>query len=318
MIESAKRSHIFGPVPSRRLGYSLGIDLVPFKTCSYDCIYCQLGKSTNKTIELKEYVPMDEVVAQLNDKLQTTAYVDYITLSGSGEPTLYSHTASLIDNIKAMTDIPVAVLTNGSLLWKKSVRKAISRADLVIPSLDAGNDPIFQFVNRPYPGMTFDTMVAGIRDFRQEYAGILWLEVFLLDGITATQAAVEEIARHAGAISPDKVQLNTVSRPPCEHSARAVPRTRMLRFIEMFEGKAEVIADYRNTHGESEFAASREEVFELVCRRPCTLEDVYSGLSMHRNEALKHLEQLIHEGVVDITAQEGKNFYVSKQPKHLE
>lgn len=318
MSTPANRSYIFGPVPSRRLGHSLGIDLVPFKTCSYDCIYCQLGKTTNKTIELKEYVPLKEVAAQLNDKLRTAAHVDYITLSGSGEPTLYSRTASLIARIKGMTDIPVAVLTNGSLLWKKSIRKAITRADLVIPSLDAGNDPIFQFVNRPYPGMNFDTMVTGIRDFRQEYSGILWLEVFLLNGITATQASVEEIAYHAGTVSPDKVQLNTVIRPPCEYSARAVPRARMLHFTEMFDGKTEVIADYRKTHEACDFAASREEVLELIRRRPCTLEDVYGGLSMHRNEALKHLEQLIHEGAIDITTRGGKNFYVSEQQKHME
>ncbi|MBN1759284.1 MAG: radical SAM protein [Chitinispirillaceae bacterium] len=310
MVTSTKSSYIFGPVPSRRLGHSLGIDLVPFKTCSYDCIYCQLGTTTNKTIEQKEYVPQEEVIAQLSDKLQTLPPVDYITLSGSGEPTLYSRTASLIDRIKEMTNIPVAVLTNGSLLFKKSVRKAISRADLVIPSLDAGSDPIFQFVNRPYPGMTFDTMVAGIRDFRQEYTGILWLEVFLLDGITATRAGVEEIARQVSAVLPNKVQLNTVTRPPSENSARAVSQARMQHFAEMFEGKAEVIADYRNTHNESRFVASREEVLQLVRRRPCTLDDVSAGLSIHRNEALKYLEHLVHDDEVRIVVREDRCFYV--------
>lgn len=309
MNTSIEHSHVFGPVPSRRLGHSLGIDLVPFKTCSYDCIYCQLGKTTNKTIDRKEYVPIEEIVAQLKDRIQTGDRIDYITLSGSGEPTLYSQTASLIDRIKAMTGIPVAVLTNGSILWDKSVRRSISRADLVIPSLDAGNDPIFQFVNRPHAGTGFDTMVAGIKAFRQEYAGILWLEVFLLDGITATQAGAEEIAHYADTISPDKVQLNTVSRPPCENSARAVPRAQMEHFAEMFGGTAEVIADYQNTHGGSEFVASREEVFQLVRRRPCTLEDVSSGLSIHRNEALKHLEQLLQDGAVSVVAQNDQSFY---------
>jgi wyosine [tRNA(Phe)-imidazoG37] synthetase (radical SAM superfamily) len=255
MTAISDHSCIFGPVPSRRLGHSLGIDLVPFKTCSYDCIYCQLGKTTIKTIERREYVPKEEVLVQLNAKLQKSLRIDYITLSGSGKPTLYSETASLVERIKEMTDIPVAVLTNGSLLWDKSLREGICKADLVIPSLDAGNAPIFQFVNRPYLGITFDKMVAGIRDFRQEYAGILWLEVFLLDGITATQAGVEEIARHASDISQDTVQLNTVTRPPCESTARAVPRARMQHFGEIFDGKVEVIADYRNTHGESEFVA---------------------------------------------------------------
>jgi wyosine [tRNA(Phe)-imidazoG37] synthetase (radical SAM superfamily) len=305
-------SYVFGPVPSRRLGHSLGVDLVPFKTCSYDCIYCQLGKTTNKTIERREYVPIEEVVAQLNDKLTTAGHVDYITLSGSGEPTLYLQTALLVERIKEMTDIPVAVLTNGSLLWDKSVQKSISKADLVIPSLDAGNDPVFQFVNRPYAGIAFDTMVAGIKDFRQMYAGILWLEVFLLNGITANQAGVEEIARHASDISPDNIQLNTVTRPPCDNAARAVSRARMQHFVEMFEGKAEVIAGYHKTHSESEFTASREELLQLLRRRPCTLEDVSAGLSIHRNEALKHLEQLAHDGAVGVVTQGDKCYYVSK------
>ena len=310
MKASNDPSYVFGPVPSRRLGHSLGVDLVPFKTCSYDCIYCQLGKTTNKTIERKQYVPVEDVTAQLSDNLKTAGHVDYITLSGSGEPTLYSHTALLVEHIKGITSIPVAVLTNGSLLWDKAVRESLCRADLVIPSLDAGNDPIFQFVNRPYEEIAFDTMVAGIRDFRQMYEGNLWLEVFLLNGITATQAGVEEIARHVSDISPDKVQLNTVTRPPCESAARAVSQARMHHFTWMFEGKTEVIADYRNTHGDSQFVASREEVLQLVRRRPCTLEDVSAGLSIHRNEALKYLEQLVHDGTVRGVSQGDRCFYV--------
>ncbi|MBN1306788.1 MAG: radical SAM protein [Chitinispirillaceae bacterium] len=300
---------IFGPVPSRRLGHSLGIDLVPFKTCTYDCLYCQLGRTTVKTLERKVYVPPEEIVQQLAEKLKQPQPVDYITLSGSGEPTLYLKTAELIGRIKVMTDIPVAVLTNGSLLWDKTVREGLMEADLVIPSLDAGNDPLFQLVNRPCPGIIFDKMVAGIQQFKQEFKGALWLEIFLLDGITATQAAVEEIAFHALHISPDKVQLNTVSRPPCEKNARAVPRARMLRLAEMFDAPAEVIADYENIHGESGFAASREEVFDLISRRPCTLEDVAGGLSIHRNEAIKHLEQLVHEERIVAVAQGERNYY---------
>jgi len=124
-------TYIFGPVPSRRLGRSLGVDLVPFKTCTYDCIYCQLGRTTNKTAERREWVPLNEVLAELQDKLATKP--DYITLSGSGEPTLYSRLDDLIDRIRSMTDVPVAVLTNGSLLWQKEVRRQLMDAHLVIP-----------------------------------------------------------------------------------------------------------------------------------------------------------------------------------------
>jgi wyosine [tRNA(Phe)-imidazoG37] synthetase (radical SAM superfamily) len=255
---------------------------------------------------------LDRAIEQLDVKLQQNVPIDYITLSGSGEPTLYSRSAELIERIKKMTDIPVAVLTNGSLLWDSDVREGLRKADLVIPSFDVGNEPMFQFVNRPYVAITFHKMVAGIKQFKQEYAGAMWLEVFLLEGITANHAAVEEIAFHVRNISPDKVQLNTVSRPPCEKSARAVPRAKMLMFAEMFDPNAEVIADYSNVYGRSEFAASRREVLELLHRRPCTLEDVSAGLSIHPNEAVKHLEHLVSEGIAVTVSEGDRSFYRMK------
>jgi len=141
--------HVFGPVSSRRLGRSLGVDLVPLKTCTYDCIYCQLGRTTLKTTERREWVPLDLVLEQVQAKLATEP--DYITLSGSGEPTLFSRVGELIGRIKDVTDIPVAVLTNGSLLWQKAVRDDLQQADVVIPSLDAGNERMFRYVNRAAP-----------------------------------------------------------------------------------------------------------------------------------------------------------------------
>ena len=153
-------SHVFGPVPSRRLGRSLGVDLVPFKTCTYDCVYCQLGRTTNKTMERREWVPLDEVLAELKAKLHCRP--DYITLSGSGEPTLYSRMGELIERVQSMTDTPVAVLTNGSLLWQSEVRAQVMAADLVIPSLDAGNAPMFSAVNRPHETIAFERMIDGL------------------------------------------------------------------------------------------------------------------------------------------------------------
>jgi wyosine [tRNA(Phe)-imidazoG37] synthetase (radical SAM superfamily) len=161
-------SQIFGPVPSRRLGRSLGVDLVPLKTCTYDCIYCQLGRTTCKTMERKEWVPLDGVLESLKEKLSSKP--DYITLSGSGEPTLYSRIDKLIDQIKAMTDVPVAVLTNGSLLSHEDVRKQLMAADLVIPSLDAGDEAMFRLINRPHEEISFPQMLDGLIDFAAIFA----------------------------------------------------------------------------------------------------------------------------------------------------
>jgi len=301
--------HIFGPVPSRRLGRSLGVDLVPFKTCSYDCIYCQLGRTTNKTVERREWVPLNDVLEELKDKLATTP--DYITLSGSGEPTLYSRLDELIAGIRAMTDIPVAMLTNGSLLWQEEVRRQLMDAHLVIPSLDAGHNSMFQAVNRPHESISFDRMLEGLIDFREEYYGEYWLEVFLLAGHTAVESEVSRITECVRRIKPDRVQLNTATRPTAEDYAVMVDRRRMGDLAALFDPPAEVIADYRGVHAQSDFKAGRESVREMIQRRPCSLDDIASGLNMHRNEAIKYIEELNAEGALTKRTSGGKMFYIA-------
>jgi len=299
--------HIFGPVPSRRLGRSLGVDLVPFKTCSYDCIYCQLGRTTNKTVERREWVPLDEVLAELKDKLATQP--DYITLSGSGEPTLFSRLDELIASIRSMTKVPVAVLTNGSLLWQENVRRQLMDAHLVIPSLDAGHASMFQAVNRPHEGISFEQMLEGLIDFRQEYCGDYWLEVFLLAGHTAVDSELGKIAQCVRRIKPDRVQLNTATRPTAEDYAVMVDRKRLGDLAARFDPPAEVIADYRGVHAQSEFQAGRESVLEMIQRRPCSLDDIANGLNMHRNAVVKYIEELDASGLLQKRYSAGKTFY---------
>ncbi len=193
-MSSSGFKYLYGPVPSRRLGRSLGIDLVPFKTCTYDCIYCQLGHTTNKTLERLSYVPVKEILNELKRKLATGERPDYISIAGSGEPTLHSYIGELIGMIKNMTNIPVAVLTNGSLLYLPEVRAALMQADLVIPSLDAGDEKMFQYVNRPHPDISFDNMVNGLIAFTRDFPGQVWLEVLLISGVTSMAADVKKIA----------------------------------------------------------------------------------------------------------------------------
>ena len=303
--------YIFGPVPSRRLGRSLGVDLVPMKTCSYDCIYCQLGNTTCKTMKRKERVPLDGVLGELEEKLSSKP--DYIALSGSGEPTLYSRCDELIDRIKAMTDVPVAVLTNGSLLWQEEVRKQLLKADLVIPSLDAGDEEMFRLVNRPHEGVSFERMLAGLVDFRREFRGDYWLEVFVLGAYTAIKADFPKLVRCVNLIGPDRVQLNTVTRPPAESFAIGISRERLTELARMFTPPAEVIADFRDVHGKAEFAAGREDILDLLRRRPCSMDDVAGGLGMHRNEVVKHVEHLSAEGLLLQTQTEGRLHYRATQ-----
>jgi len=304
---SNKREYIFGPVPSRRLGRSLGIDLVPFKTCSYDCIYCQLGRTTNKTMQRKEWVPIDIVMEQLKEKLDSKP--DYITLSGSGEPTLFSQLEDLISRIKDITDIPIAVLTNGSLLWLPEVRKALKSADMVVPSLDAGSNRIFQYVNRPHQDITFSKMLQGLVEFRKAYSGQYWLEVFLLAGVTTPEMEIKRLKTCINAIQPDKVQVNTVTRPPAEAFAEPVPQKQLQTITKKLYEKAEVIADYSNVHKQQDFSALCEDVLTLLKRRPCSVEDIAAGLGFHRNEAVKYVEELSSVGRIEVKPHNQQLYY---------
>lgn len=299
--------HVFGPVPSHRLGRSLGVDLVPFKTCTYDCTYCQLGPTTCKTLHRQEWMPRELVLHELEEKLRTRP--DYITLSGSGEPTLYSPLDKLIEGIRTLTDLPIAVLTNGSLLDHWEVRRALSLADLVIPSLDAGDDATFQLVNRPHEGISFERMLAGLVSFRRRFRQQYWLEVFLLGGYTDSELQLTEIRRCVNLINPDRVQLNTVSRPPAEGSAIAVSRARLDEIAATFRPPAEVVGEFHGAQALAVGEASRENVLHLLRRRPCSIADIADGLGMHRNEVLKLVEQLRHECLIEDSYVAGRCYY---------
>jgi wyosine [tRNA(Phe)-imidazoG37] synthetase (radical SAM superfamily) len=306
-----ERRYIYGPVPSRRLGRSLGVDLVPYKVCSYDCIYCQLGRTTNKTIERKEWVPTNEVLVQLKDALHSEP--DYITLSGSGEPTLHSETGRLIRAITSMTDIPVAVITNGSLLWQSEVQEALLDADLVVPSLDAESEEIFRYVNRPHAEIHFDRMFGGLKEFRQRFRGQYLLEAFLLNGVTTVEKRIESLTECIRQIAPDKVQVNTVARPPAEDYAEAVPPERLEQIARALSERAEVVAAYPHARVTDGFRSDIEAIVNLLTRRPCSLADIASGLGIAPNEAAKQIERLISAGRVRITRQHG-TFYRAASP----
>lgn len=306
--------YVYGPVPSKRLGRSLGIDLAPLKRCTYDCIYCQLGRTTDKTAELKTYAAPEAICSELERKLSRDPSPDYISLAGSGEPTLNAGIGELIDKIKGMTNIPVAVLTNGSLLWRDEVRTALMPADLVLPSLDAGDEEMFQYVNRPHRDISFQRMISGLSDFVRVYPGPVWLEVFLLAGVTAIPAEIEKIDALLGKIRPERVQLNTATRPPAEEFAYAVSEDQMESLKKLFSETVEIIS--RQAPAESpdlQTGQSMADIISLLRRRPCTLEGVSSGLAMQPGEALKHLDILCRQGSVTAVHTHDGLFYKANE-----
>jgi wyosine [tRNA(Phe)-imidazoG37] synthetase (radical SAM superfamily) len=304
---------VFGPVPSRRLGRSLGVDLVPFKFCPYDCIYCQLGRTTKRTTERVEYLPLESVMSDLDKTMQSVPVPDVITLSGSGEPTLHSRLGKLISWIKRQTGLPLAVLTNGSLLWDPRVREDLADADIVLPSLDAGDKKLFHYVNRPHPSIGFQKMIQGLEDFRREFSGKVWLEVFLLAGVTGIESEVAKIARIARKIAPDRVQLNTVTRPPAEQFAYPVSPEQMQRLAAAFGGLAEVLGYFQAESRPIEQTAGEQAILELLGRRPCTVSDIADGLSLHPIQVLKLTERLMQSGKASSTCLGRETFYLSKE-----
>lgn len=305
-------SYTFGPVPSRRLGRSLGIDLVPFKTCTYDCIYCQLGPTTNKTVERTEFVSWGPVLADISRK--QNSHFDYITLSGSGEPTLCTGLDELIRRIKVITSVPVAVLTNGSLLWRSDVRRELQQADLVIPSLDAGDESRFQHINRPHDSISFAQMLEGLIAFRREFHGQYWLEVFLLAGYTSVDVEVNKIAEWVKRIGPDRVHLNTVTRPPAQSFAEPVPRERLARLAGLFSPQAEVIADYPHTAPQDEAGASENDILEMLRRRPCSVQDIVSALGLHTNEVIKYADEMCRQKRIEPVVERQGVYYRVVRP----
>ena len=291
-MTTKKYKHLFGPVPSRRLGRSLGVDIIPLKTCTQNCIYCQLGKDAPQTLERKEYTPIESVLSELEQKIAVGLEADYITLSGSGEPTLHSQLGELIDNIRKLTDIPIAVITNSTLLSDRGVRQDCCKADVVLPSLDAGDSETFKKMNHPHPDLDFDQFTEGLIQFRAEYSGKLWLEVFFCEGINTDDASVQNIAEQIRRINPDKVQINTSVRPIVHAEAARVSEQRLNEIATHLGQSVEVITDFSKYTENTGKKVDLQIILETLQRRPCTLDDLCAGLGLSKEQLQPALVKL--------------------------
>jgi wyosine [tRNA(Phe)-imidazoG37] synthetase (radical SAM superfamily) len=318
-----KKKYLYGPVPSRRLGLSCGIDIVPLKVCTLNCIYCQLGKTTQTTIERKEYIPIGMVLAELKEALAEGLVADYITLAGSGEPTLNSRLGELIDGIKKLTNVPVAILTNGTLLYRKDVRADCSKADVVMPSLDAGDEKTFQKINRPDGVISIEKLISGLCTFRKEFTGQIWLEIFIVEGINTDAEQIADIKKAIELINPDKVHLNTAVRPTAEPDITRLSAEKLREIADRLGPKCEVVADFTSIHScqlnsgisedtsesESPVNSKAESLLSMLKRRPCSLHDICAGLGISQNEAQKHISDFQHRGVIQSDEIDGIVFF---------
>ena len=308
--------YLFGPVPSRRLGMSLGIDLVPHKVCSLNCIYCECGRTTNLTIERKEYVPYDKVIKELKHFMSNNPAPDYITFSGSGEPTLNSRIGDVIDFIKQnYPDISLALLTNGTLLNNKEVRKEIIKTDVVLPSLDAASDIAYRKINRPFHSLDLTDYINGLVQFRKEYNGKIWLEVLIIPEYNDDKENLKLLKEAFLKIKPDSIQLNSLDRPGVIDGLRTMSKQKLQEIVDLWElDNVEIIAaaperkDIKSYRSDTESA-----ILETIFRRPCTLDDLVKILGLHINEINKYLDVLEAEDKIEPIRQERGIFYQIKK-----
>ncbi|MDD4872602.1 MAG: radical SAM protein [Kiritimatiellae bacterium] len=302
--------YLFGPVPSRRLGYSLGVDLIPSKTCSFNCVFCQAGNTSDLTLERREYVPISDVIDEINAWIGSGASADYITLAGSGEPTLNSEFGRVIDAVHEKCRIRTALLSNGSLFRLAEVRTDASRSDLVKISLSAWDQPSFERINRSHPGLRFESVLQGLQDFGSDYKGELWLEVFVVSGLNDDEISMRRIGKLAKTIVPDCIHLNTVVRPPAESNARAVPFHVLQRFTGLFEPVAEVISSFSADVSACENGDAKS-VVGLVSRHPCELKDIAVLFGNDLGKTEKVLDDMVVAGKIRVEKHNGHLFYTA-------
>lgn len=312
----SQHRHVYGPVPSRRLGRSLGVDLLPFKTCTYDCTYCQLGHTTSHTMERREYVPLEDVIRELADHLASDRpedRPDIISFAGSGEPTLHSDLGRCIAAIKEMTDVPVAVFTNGSLLWMPEVRRDLALADIVSPSLDAALPATAERANALAPGLDLPRILQGMEDFCREYTGRIWLEIMLAAGINDSPedyAALNSVLARLEHI--EHIQLNTVTRPPADKDVRALTPEELHRAQALLCRPSEIIASFPKTaQDKPKKTATEEEVLELIRCHPSTVAGLAVGLNAEEQSVALQVEALLGRGRILPEVRDGETYYIS-------
>ena len=304
--------HLFGPVPSRRLGMSLGVDLIPHKICSLNCVYCECGRTTNLTHERKEYVPVKDVFSELEDFFKNNPDPEYITFSGAGEPTLHSHIGEVLGFLKRLRpQIPLAVLTNGSLFSDSEVRKELMPADLVLPSLDAATEAAFRKINRPVRNFTIDKYIQGLIDFSNEFEGEIWMEVLILPGYNDDLDNINALKEALLKIRLNRIQLNTLDRPGTVEGLRAATWAELERIVKHWElDHVEIIAPAQDRQDVKSYRTDVESaILETISRRPCTLQDLEQILGLHINEINKYLGVLEEAGKVETVEQERGTFY---------
>jgi len=306
--------YVFGPVPSRRLGRSLGIDPVPLKTCNWNCVYCQLGRTRPLTNVRRDYIPRRDILDEVKDSL--TAHkpgeIDWITFVGAGEPTLHGGLGWLIRRVKALSNIPIAVITNGALLYLPEIRGELAAADAVLPSLDAGRPELYRKINRPWPKLTFKLLLEGLISFKKEYQGNLWVELMLIRGLNDTEVELNHIAKALEKIQPDEIHLLQPTRPPAETWVQPPGDESLLRAQSLLGPKSRIM---HHIIGAFEFGRNDsllEAVVSIITRHPMREEELLNTLAQYSpNDVMEILAELENSGKAKVIERYHTRFWIA-------
>lgn len=293
--EQGPLKHVFGPVSSKRLGQSLGVDLLPMKSCTWNCVYCQIGRTKHYVTDRCEFYPAEEILKEIRNALQTGTHIDWITFVGSGETLLYKDIGYLIEEVKKMTAIPVAVITNGSLFHLEEVRRELLHADAVLPSLNAGSEELYERIDRPASGFTFQQHLDGLVRFRREYNGKLWVEVMLLKGINDSDEALYELAGAMKQVAPDMVHLVLPTRPASEQQVALPDEERIDRAVAILSTAAPVLHPAKGSMDLSCATDLLEAVTAIVSRHPIQEKELSDALLARFSGDQAQVEQVMKE-----------------------
>ena len=304
--------YVYGPVPSRRLGRSLGIDVIPSKTCNFQCIYCQLGKTTHFTNTRTNFFPKEEVIGEIREAIKKSEIeTDYITFVGSGEPTLYKDLENLIIFTKKVSKKPICVITNGALLYDLEVRNTLMRADVVLPSLDAGNEKLFIKINRPHPSIKFDKMIQGFVEFRKEFKGKFWIEIMIMKGINDSKSELLELKEKIDVLMPDRIDINVPIRPPAEKWVKLPEKNIMLLLNEIF-------GEYSDIHfpemGKFYFYSTdfEKEFLSIIERHPMRQDQIietFRSQKLNQEDIIQRLKALEEQNKIENIIYDKKIFW---------
>lgn len=310
--------YIYGPVPSRRLGLSLGIDIIPKLTCTFECIYCQLGKKQQHVSNWHGLVfpDTDKIIQEVKDVLKTNTTIDYLTLAGSGEPTLNPNIETIIDQLRQF-NLPIALITNSSLLHYEYVFTAATTCDLVVPSLDAGDEKTFESINNPAGSIKLHTIVDALKKMCKYAKGQVWLEIMLIEGTdtNCTTNSIKSIIKQVNHILPTKVQLNTCVRPPNNLGIFPLSQKKLEEMRKIFERevnptvKVEVVPYDAAKYSIPRIDAYVQSMKNMLQIRPSTVDDLSNSFGISLHEVIKNLEILKKSEIVVKKEKEGKIFY---------